>query len=135
VSRPRSPLHVSPTLDDAGIVEPPLNIPDIASSARLASAADCPRIYARDFWDGTLAVYYKRFCFCQKHHPTVNDPVFFDSDFDTPQEIGEEKIDKVVIEALITRNAEVDAQNRLWRPQPTRCFLNWPDAVHCFAFS
>jgi len=55
VPRPRSSLYISPALDDAGCVGPPLNIPDIPSSARLASAADCSSIYTTNFWDGTLA--------------------------------------------------------------------------------
>ena len=39
VSRPRNSSYISAALDDAGGVGPPLNIPDILSSARLASAA------------------------------------------------------------------------------------------------
>ena len=54
MSRLRSPLHISPALDDAGGVDPPRNILDIPSSARLAIAADCSPIYATDFGDGTL---------------------------------------------------------------------------------
>jgi hypothetical protein len=55
VSRPGSSLHISAALDDAGGVGPPLNIPDIPSSARLASAADSSPIYTTNFRDGTLA--------------------------------------------------------------------------------
>src|SRR5512139_474543 len=40
--------------DDAGGVGPPLNIPDILSSARLAAAADSSPLYATDLRDGTL---------------------------------------------------------------------------------
>ncbi len=54
VSRPRSSLHISPALADAGGIGSPLNIPDISSSACLASAADCSPIYAMNFGDGTL---------------------------------------------------------------------------------
>jgi hypothetical protein len=54
VTRPGSSLHISAALDDAGGVGPPLNIPDILSSARLASAADSSPIYTTNFRGGTL---------------------------------------------------------------------------------
>ena len=54
----RSPLVSCPgsssAIDDAGGVGPPLNIPDIPSSARLASAADGSPIYTTSFRDETL---------------------------------------------------------------------------------
>jgi hypothetical protein len=40
VSRPRSPVTISPALDVPGGVAPPRNIPDIPASARLARDAD-----------------------------------------------------------------------------------------------
>jgi hypothetical protein len=54
VSRPRNSLHISAALNDAGGVGPPLNIPDIPSSTRLASAADGSPIYTTNFWDRLL---------------------------------------------------------------------------------
>jgi two-component system NtrC family sensor kinase len=54
VSHPGSSLHISSAIDDAGGVEPPLNIPDIPSSARLASVADGSPIYTTSFRDRTL---------------------------------------------------------------------------------
>jgi hypothetical protein len=54
VSCLRSSLHISAALDDASFVGPPLNIPDILSSARLASAADCSPICVTNFRDRTL---------------------------------------------------------------------------------
>ena len=54
MSRPGSSSYISTALDDAGSVGPPLNIPDILSSARLAGAADRLPIYTTNFWDVTL---------------------------------------------------------------------------------
>jgi len=54
VSRPRSSLHISSAIDDAGGVGLPRNIPDIPSSARLASVADSSPIYTPKLWDGAL---------------------------------------------------------------------------------